>query len=281
MRLGVLLLLCLISRTAAAEMIGADSLEWQTVDADVVVRGTVTAVTATRGPGDVIWYDATVRVTEAIKGKPGATIRLGVRHLFGATPSDWLARRTDLLLFLVEGKDRAAEDKHYARQAFALRPHSPAVELGATRIQTTALASLRSPDDVLRAARHAARSAATRSHVIDVPMGTPAHGALYGGSSVSLVVPIDAALESTATTWVASTDGLTRQQGARALALFRSSANIARLEKLLSDPYFITGYHPNGKPPERRYVVRAVAHATLAAWGVPHATPILEEPETN
>jgi len=256
-----LFVLCTLAAPAAAEINMADSVEWQTIDSDVVVRGFVTSANKT---GDA--YDVTFQITETIKGGVKQSLQLQTT----ADPARWRKDKTDLLLFL--DKDRSK---------YVLRPQNGAsesvFELGKHRAYTSAFDVLDKPTDVLAAARTAARSTATASHRLDVPWDTPAMKALYGGSTVWMTVPVDAALEKLAQRWIAAPDVSTREEGTNALANFRSDGNIEIMKKLLADPGFAE-VSTTGQPTVKRYLVRAAAHAALAKWHVPHASPTIDEP---
>ena len=258
-----LIVLCFIAAPAAAEINMADSVEWQTIDADVVVRGFVTAVTKSADG-----FTVTVQITESIKGGVKKSLQANV-HMPDA--ARWNKDHTDLLLFLDTDK------KH----GHVLRPihgsdHS-AFELGTHRAFTTSFGVLEKPTEVLAAVRTAARSTATLSHKVDVPWDTPAMKALWGGSSVFMMVPVDHALEQLARGWIASKSVSDREEGARALALFRSDSNIAAMKSLLGDAGF-SETSTNGGPTVKRYIVRVAAHEALESWHVAHKTPTLEEP---
>ncbi len=276
-------LLVLVPAAAAAEINMADSIEWTTVDSDLVVRGKVTAVKTRRGPGGVVWYDATFAVAETLKGPRRRSVTFAVRHLWGPTPAEWRAKRRELLLFLVDSKRRLGEDADYARAPFALRPHDGAVLAldGASpdRAYAATFDVLDTRARILDAARAAATSTATSSHRLDVPSDAPAFGALYAGSAVWMTVPVDARLEQLALAWIASKDLGTREEGVGALAHFRSPANIAVVKRLLADPDFAV-VTESGKSPVRRFLVRSRAHQVLDAWGVRHATPTIDAPHT-
>ena len=273
--------LLLRARPAAAEINAADSLEWMTADAELVVRGRVTAVTSRPGPGSVVWYVATIGVTEVVKGKAPRRVTVAIRELGRDDPRVWMAKRQDRLWFLVAGARRADEDRDYRRAPFALRPGDGASLLlaaaGGDRAYTASFAVLDRADDLLAVARAAASSTATRAHHVDVPYDAPAFQALYAGSSVWLWVPVDASLERLALAWLASPDVSTREQGALALAHFPSAASARAVEALLNDPGFAT-VTESGKAPVRRYLVRARAHDVLTAWKVAHRTPVIDEP---
>jgi hypothetical protein len=268
-----LVVLLVLAGTAAAETNMVDSVEWATADSDVVVRGTIASVTS-RPSGNWVWYDATITVTETIKGPKHDTIRVGLGPFVDDAPEKLRDRKADLLLFLVAGKRLVGYDKTFARIALGLRVGrgKSIVELGTTHLYTGAFDSLERVDDQLAAARAAAKSPATKSFRVEVPVDAPAYRELYGGSIVWIYLPIDPAAESRAVGWIADKEMWTREQGVSALANFRSDANIARLEKLLNDPGYMI--HVGRK----QYLVRAKAHEVLDGWHVRHATPVLDEP---
>lgn len=273
-------LLVALATPAAAEINTADSVEWQTVDSEVVVRGFVTSVATTKRH-DVEWSDATIQITETIKGGVKQLVHVGIRG-DAAKVAAWRTNKTDLLLFLVAGKSRVVDDKDFGRYPFVLRPQNGStnnpLELGTSKAYTTSCDVLTKNTDVLAAARIAARSTATTSLRIDVPWDTPAMKALYGGSAVWLTVPVDAALEKLAIQWLGTRDR--RETAARALASFKSDANIARMKTLLADPEFVVETRDApGARPVKHYVIRQIADSALTAWGVAHATPTLDVPQ--
>lgn len=268
-----------LASPAAAEINMADSVEWQTIDSEVVVRGFVTAVATTKRHG-VEWSDATVQITETIKGGVKQIVHVGIRG-DAAKVDAWRAAKTDLLLFLVDGKSLLADDRDFGRYPFALRPPngstSNPLELGMSKAYTTAFDVLVEGPHVLAAVRTAARSTATTSLRLDVPWDTPAMKALWGGSAVWLTVPVDAALEKLAIQWLGTRER--RTEGARALASFKSDANIARMKKLLVDPEFVVETRDApGARPQKHYTIRAIADDALTAWGVAHTKPTIDEP---
>ena len=75
--LGVLAM----TRHAQGENRGTDSVEWMTCASSVVIVGKVKNVTSTKGPGDVVYDDCTVEVSETIKGNPAKEVSFSYRHL--------------------------------------------------------------------------------------------------------------------------------------------------------------------------------------------------------
>jgi hypothetical protein len=283
--LGLLMITALawLGRPAAAEINAADSIEWATIDSDLVVRGVVTGVTERKGPGQVVWSDATVRVDEMVKGAPRATVVVTFRDLNGNSPPDWRRPKAELLLFLVDTKRLVGEDPDYAgtpfTQAFGLRDSRGSfrsvLDLAAAKAYTAGFDLLVKRDAILAAVRGSAKSTAKESHRLDAPSSSPAGQDLWSGSTVWLYVPVDAALEKQALRWIAGPDAGEREQGVRALAHFFSSGNTTALLRLLADPGFVT--MSNGKGPKaKRFVVRAAAHEVLTEWRVKHKPPVLE-----
>ena len=249
-----LMLAVIAPRVAVAEINMADSVEWMTADADLVVRGQVAAVATRTAPGQ------------------GA-----------ADPLTWQARHAELLLFLVDGKRRVDDDRAYGQAALALRRGERAAVVldGATvgPLFDRRFTVLDQRAAALAAVRAAATSTATRAHQIDLPVDAPAFRALYGGSAVWFYLPVDAELEKLARSWIASKDVWRREQGVAALAHFPTAANRRLLARLLADPGFAT-ISGTGQPLVRRYLVRQQAHQVLARWGVRHATPVIDQPFT-
>ncbi len=283
----VVALILATPRWSTAEINMADSIEWTTADSDRVVIGKV-AKLETRTDGATIWFLATIAVTETLKGPPARTVDIVVRNTFGDNhPGNW--KNQEVLLFLIASDKRAKRDGDhtpaplYAKAPFALRHGqwgNDAYRIGTDPAYTIDHTVIRKRADLISRVRGAAASKATEAFQIDLPLDSPAGRALYGGSAVFLYVPVDAALEAKAIQWIAASDAQLREQGARALAHFKSAANIARLEKLLLDraTHDVT---EGNKPTVRRFFVRKRAHEVLRAWGHPHTTPPIDTPVPN
>jgi hypothetical protein len=282
-------LILAIPRWSTAEINMAESIEWLTADSDRVVVGKVAKLdtrTETAAGSTTIWFYTTIAVSQTLKGAPARTVDLVVRHVFGDNhPGHWKQKGREVLLFLVPSRVRATQDGDHKAQyddaPFALRAGRQGNDAyaldGSARTYTRTFAVLSKREPLLAAVKAAASSKATRSLAIEVPLDSAAGRALWGGSSVLLDVPIDAALEQLAIRWIGAPQGHVRDRGVEALAHFRSPANIQRLESLLQD----SATHDvieGGRPPVRRYFVRKRAHDTLVAWGVPHTTPPMAAP---
>lgn len=267
---------------ARAEINGADSIEWATIDADLVVRGTVSNVAASNTKDSQGWFVVTLSVAETLKGKAQKRVTFLTPQLGNEAPDEWQAKDRELLLFLVRASRRATDDKRYAKATWAPRRSSfgddPFFILNdkALRPAFASDFSVLVDRNVLQATiRNAAKSTATKVHKVDLPFESPAFTALYGGSSVWLFVPADAALEARALTWLAAKDLGLREEGVKALASFPSPANITRLKALLDDSAYAT-ITTSDKPTVRRFMVRALADQVLNTWAVPHRHPVIE-----
>lgn len=261
-----------LAGNASAEINMADSIEWVTADSEVVVRGFAES-TAKVGDG----WDVTFQIVETVKSGVKGVIHVGVGSWL--KPDEWVAKKTDLLLFLVP-PSRDPDHKSFAALPYVLRPThgsgTPAVPLGTTQVYLADFGTAITPTDVLAAVRASSRSRATTSQRIDVPLGSAAGKALYGGSSVWMQVPVDAQLEKRANVWMTDSNAQIRVQGVQAIGHFRSADNIARVTKLLADPGTWTETGDAGK--FRVYPVRKAADEALTAWGISHARPTTREP---
>jgi hypothetical protein len=257
-----LIVLFAIATPAAAEINTADSIEWQTIEADVIVRGFVTGVKTLRGESTV-----TVQIAESLKGG----LKQSVLFVTNLDAKPWQKDKPELLLFLVK-----VDDGRYV-PAPANGSSESLFVLGKHRAYTAAFDVLDKPAEVLAAVRGATRSTATAKHRVDLP-DSPAAKALYAGSAVWLFVPVDAVLEKHALAWTADKSPSLREQGVLALANFRSDTNIAVMKKLLADPATSVTSPYDSVKPKRRFYIRAAAHEVLVKWGVSHKTPVLEMP---
>jgi hypothetical protein len=273
-------ILLALTRWTTAEINAADTLEWVSADSDVIVVGSVDTVTRRTGPGSVVWYDTTIRVTETLKGPARKTVRFAMRHLYGETPEAWQTRKAELLLFFVDSQRYVKSDKDHAAAPFALRSGGNAGDgwfdlAKPARAYTSRFTVITKRDELLAATRLAAKSTAKRAHRIDLPSNTDAYKALWSGSSVWLFLPVDSALEQLAIGWSIDPSIERREEAVGALAHFKSAANILRLETLLADPGFAE-VTESGKPKVRRYLVRKQAHEVLTRWNVKHTTPVID-----
>lgn len=274
--LFVLAFLLAAAGPARAEINVADSIEWQTADSDVVVRGVLTSAVPHRDAGGAIWYDGTFQIVTSLKGGAKKSIHVGLRTR--EKPDEWVAHQTDLLLFLVA--PARVSDKALAAMPYVLRPNrgtgEAAFRLGTSVAYLASFGTATAPADVLAAVRASARSPATAAQRLDVPHDSAAGRALYAGSAVWMFVPVDAALEQRAIGWLADPSLNRRVEAVEALGHFKTADNIARVRRLLADPEAATQIDDQGST--KVYLAREAAHRVLTGWGVAHPTPTLREP---
>jgi hypothetical protein len=215
---AALLLLC--GARAGAEINVADSLEWMTVDARLIVRGKVLATKDSKGPGSVVYRDLVVRVDETLKGKvgPDEWVKvgdkfrgkyLGVRlRLFEGdqTGKDWQASGRPYLFFLRRAK--AGEEKGLAGKVVPRAQTPLVIDLHTPKqVLTADMKVAKDPKKILaQVKKYAGRnslkelggvaSVFTRERDYgfrrrEVPFDSDVHGELYAGSVCYLNVPAD------------------------------------------------------------------------------------------
>jgi len=283
-----LLLPAVAPSPAAAEINVAESIDWMVRDADLVVRGVVVAVRKHTRPGKSVWYEATLRVAETIKGTKMRNVRFAVHRVWGGTPAQWKSQGTELLAFFVRKRRLGKPYRSASRAPFVLRSglQELVVKLSGSKrskVYTRGFAVLSKRVDILKAARRAAASTigARRTFFnVDVPFRTAAFRALYGGSAVWMRVPVDVDLLRKARRWIRHPNIGLRVQGTRVLRRFRSPANVAELRRLLKDRTFYVQSAPTGSvgPKYRYYAVREAAFKILKRWNVRAKKPVTLEP---
>ena len=195
-----------------AEIAGAFSVEWLTCASDVVAVGKITSVKNSKGPGQVIYADCILTVSELIKGPPAKEISFCYRYL--SESFTWTAPQTDLLVCLSRYKTSYDEARlhlytapHYeARLHNLLMPTNQDHPFSLITLPSTdryvfggQLKQLTARDSILQVARSAASAHASRRDSeptfqlkprrIDVDFDTEAWKVLYAGSSCFIQVP--------------------------------------------------------------------------------------------
>jgi hypothetical protein len=179
---------------ARAEIIVADSLEWMTVDAALIVKGRVSGWKDTKGPGDVVYRDVTVKVEETLKGKKGAralTVRL---RLFKGDEAgtDWQRTGRPYLFFLRQGTKDEGEGltgkwlpRGTASAPRAIDLREPEGAYGADlKLLTDAKVILAR---VKQFAKHTPDTMGRQRREVDYD--SPVHAKIFAGSSCFLNVP--------------------------------------------------------------------------------------------
>jgi len=179
---------------ARAEIMVADSLEWMTVDAALIVKGRVSGWKDTKGPGDVVYRDVTVKVEETFKGKKAAkalTVRL---RLFKGdrTATDWQRTGRSYLFFLRQGKKDEEEGlvgkwlprgSGSAPRAIDLREPEGAYGADLKLLTDSRVILAR----VKQFAKHAPETMGWQRREVD--FDSPVHAKIFAGSSCYLNVP--------------------------------------------------------------------------------------------
>lgn len=295
------------------------TLEGLVAGSAVVVRATVAQVE--RGPVAERWGRAKVvlDVLETLRGPAGKTFTFRQNlyesdHIY----EGWRrAGREGLWFFVPEADPRGPGAKGpgpdrplvYWR-VIRLGPAVAEEEGFAPKpsVLTMELRALDRPDDVLKAAREAAREGPAGILTLDVPRGIMERSGRSGDAN-RLGVPVDRRLEVLArrliaspgdfyssadlpppendagrkerASWIRVDQDRLRHEGVKALRPFRSEANIALLRPLLDDP---TAWgrttQEEGRVIDlgREYPIRKAAYEVLSAWGVAVAKPVTEEP---
>ncbi|MDP6446389.1 MAG: HEAT repeat domain-containing protein [Pirellulaceae bacterium] len=280
------LLVGLWTPAVRGEVNGDESVSWWVAESVLVVRGTLSRVD-TRTKGDVILSTVTVKVNETLKGKQVDEATFAARHFKTTKLTGALQDEKSEFLFFLVGEGRYVDDDRtskvsglslrnkWGRHSFARLNSKPTRHVFTANFQV-----LKKRDEILAAV---SRSVATQAkgnkpamHRLDVPFSSPAHGVLYGGSSVYMVVAADADLERIAKQWLKSKDVMQRLQAASSLSHFKNEANIATLKKLLADPGYWIATNAD-KQRTRVFAVRQAAYSALRAWKVDVPKPQTEE----
>jgi hypothetical protein len=279
-----------LSPRISREIAVGESVEWMVYDADRIVTGKVTEARRTEDNGDT-WDEATLQVTGTLKGESKGTVAFLVRSMGAVeSPVGWKRDGCELLLFLVEGKRYEKDLPRYGRHALALRKENG--QTGAFRLdgkpsvplfdaQFAAHLEMKRILDATRGGIKAMQAAKPGTLRVPVPWDSPAHKALYGGSTVYLEVPLDKAMEERARKGVTSADPDVKAGGLRVIGRFKGAENIILVKALLSDPdcWIITDVV--GKNRRKVYGLRREAVRILEEWGVEFQKPVLEEPIRN
>lgn len=199
---------------ARAEIAIEDSLEWLCAQAQRVVTGRVKAVQAVdpsragpdaagaqKAPGksrDLVLF--LVQVSQTLKGAPlPAEVCIGSRTLRADGLQQQAAQGVELIFFL----DETAQATSYQGRVCNLWPLRtsdgvaaliPLAAPGRRALQASTFQVLGDRAAIVSAcqktvARLAQRPGPLEQGLLEVPFGTPVHGALYGGSACYLNVP--------------------------------------------------------------------------------------------
>lgn len=233
------------------------SIEGIVLNADTVVLGTFVEFTV----GEK-FHDATIAVEETLRGRHHKQLRVRLfanRWLIGL-PTCVTSELADLkgeshrLLVATDGQPRIVRGL---------------VELSSKELDvyTADLTALRTPEEVLLAARETIRRTPGVTRVETFLLALPMEGGYFHrGGRIHISVPVDEALEKRAQEYVAASARWKRMDGLRALRYFKSDENVARAKTLLDDPERVMLEEDGVKV--WYYPLRACASETLTYWGI-------------
>jgi hypothetical protein len=287
---------------AHAEIVSTDSVEWMTVDCELVVKGKVAGVVKSPGEGDQVYEDVTVSISEVLKSDyKGTTVAFrwmtykGKKH---KTASNWQKSKHEMLFFLIKGDPK--KEKGSYKDRWTLRTSRTAVidldNPGKSAI-TADFKKLEESKDVLKAVR--ARVALIKQsdpklkkHEVgrepsvfgpqkgfvrlDVPAFSQAWEAVYADSACYLIVPPDYQYKVLAMQLCKSKDIDDRVSGTQMLCNYPDKEVIELLKAYLNDTT-MTKYGDGEKVVKIVYCVRKAAYESLLTLGEKVQKPVLEK----
>jgi len=280
-----LTVLILQVKTAQAEIVVADSVEWVVASSDVILRGKVIEVVRSEGLFiDEVWDKVTIEVAETLRGPKQDKLNFVMRWpkpINSPGPTGLQKSAKELLLFLVRSEEHK---KHgpagLADTVLTLRRDVGIIDLSVKECEplpTMDFKLLQRSEDLLKLVREAAQEAPKpKSIVLGIPHETEAFRKLWRGSGVVIVVPVNSRLEARAREWYQSKDLVYRVTGIDALGQFQSDDNIRLMKSLLDNAETCEGVS-DGKS-FRWYPLRIAAYEALQQWGIQVKKPVTKEP---
>jgi hypothetical protein len=272
----------------SAEIFVGESIEWVTATSDRIVVGKVVKVEVEgeKEPVEV----ATVAVSRTLKGKHADTVRFTLRRSSGPEVArGWQADGVPMLFFLVGEKDWALRYDGNGHCAVLLGK-SDRDSTHTMPVLTRDFKVLTEPEAILKRVEGAVaatpKDRKPQRHLVNVRGDSEVFTKCWGGSSVLLVVPVDADLEKQARAWCKSPSDEDRWEGAKVLKHFKNDENVRILKSLLDDPAIsvsqtyqqVAGQRePTLVSRTKVYYVRAAAYEALRDFGVEVKKPVLEE----
>ncbi len=308
--LGAMLIIAAVVAYPAglyAETFATDSLEWMTVDCEVIVTGKVTAVTKTPDRGYSVYEDVTVTVSEVLKSDcRGTTIAfrwLTYSRKEYTSASDWQKSGHDMLFFLVKGDPE--RDKGRFKDRWTLRTS----RTGIIDLDNPGKSAITADFKVLKESKDVLEAVRTRVSLIKkstgkrkkwkvgrepsvfgsqqgfirliVPGTSQAWEAINTDSRCYLIVPPDDQYKTHAMRLCRSKDIAKRISGVQMLCNFHDKEVIELLKACLSDPG-VSKWGSGGKIVKIVYPVRKAAYESLLTLGEKIEKPVLEQkPEEN
>lgn len=287
--------------TAASSLVarstGANSVEWLTCASEIVATGRVVKVSSVKGPGDVLYTDCVFEVAEAIKGPPLKEITFCYRELTEKKP-EWLTPGREFLVMLSRWKD-SYTDAQIASGAFAdpsyeARMHNLLVPTSGGQLPLSLIdlsqplknlytkdaRTLTDKSELLGICRAWSKSPVSNSLMQEVPIESPIHRELWGGSAVFLIVPAEDDYRARFLVQARSKDSHARQSAAAELWKFPGEDTESMLRELLNDRSETIWCSANDTIARIEYGVRAAAFRSLQELGKPVPRIALERKPT-
>lgn len=298
------LVTALCASSARGEIHGADSVEFMTVDSDLVVRATNARVQRERDADGIAYWR--VLVVETLKGDVGQGTEViflnhssaeeelrawaksgGERVLFLrrsrdvnslrlTPPPGTLVAREQEWIFPVAGR-KGRLNFGFTRDFRAVPDHE-----SLCRVVRESAGLVTRESDLAPALRRrwfefsvVGSEPGRRGTQVDAPMGCDAYSALYSGSSVFLTVPLDDATETFAREWLRQ-----RHPNPDALAIlahYKNDENAGLIRCFLDDGS--CGWSGDGRGTRWYHSNREIAFETLRHWGHDVRRPPLVGPE--
>lgn len=250
-RVFSLAVLVLMAHTLRGAIMGTTSIEWRVIDASVVVVGKVIKHGTERGPGDVLYEDLVLEISENLKGASDKQLAFTFRHVDGHH-KPWTPPEGDLLVFLSVAKDykdfnnpSLYIDPDERRMHKKLVPHPG----GYDRPTGYSVISLVDPikdvfdrdqrpvtdkDELLKICRTWVKSNVVHPLQIWVEWG-PVMQRYYAGSAVYFMVPAEEKFRERYLKYAGSNDERERSQAAQNLWKYPGDKTEAALRELLKD----------------------------------------------
>jgi hypothetical protein len=277
-----------------AEVNGADSLEWLACASEVIVLGQITSSRVEKGPGDVIYEDCVLRVTETIKGKETREISFCYRH-FPRDDISWLRPRAELLVFLSRWQDSYEDERiHlYVNPYYEARMHKLLVPT--QNREPLSVFDLRNPphhvfdrdgrqllqrDEILSIARAWAKAPIVNYLERDAAYDSDAFQQLRSGSAVWLKVPAEEKYRPEFMKLARSEDVFERTKAAAELGKYPGRETEEVLRRLLDDTTESQSLFAADVIWEVRYPVREAAYRSLKKLGISVPELAFQRPAT-
>jgi hypothetical protein len=251
-----------------------ESIESTVANSDLVFIATVVNFRRAEQDNDRDAHVVTIAIEEAVK-----------QELFRDEPYRGLSLQITRPASVLAGWKERSSRLLIAHNDYA--PKQPTViELVPDKLEvmTADVRLIRDPDALIRLARTAvsrlpANIKRVHTFELQVPRevvaGTRWEKYYNTGGHLILSVPVDQHLEKRAQAYVRSKSPHRREEGAHALAYFKSDENLALVKPLLNDQEIT---YDGDKGGERIYGARYSAYRTLKAWGIDVEQPVFREP---